>query len=62
MGDHEDCCAEVFVHVVNELDDVDAGGGVEVAGRFIGEEDGRVDGEGAGDGDALALASGQFIG
>ena len=33
---------------------------VEVACRFVGGEDGRIGGEGAGDGDALLLSAGEF--
>ncbi len=39
-----------------------AGFGVEVAGRLVGEDDGGLTDEGAGDGDALALAAGHFVG
>jgi hypothetical protein len=44
------------------VEDIGAGVGVEVAGGFVGEEDGGIDGEGAGDGDALAFAAGEFVG
>ena len=35
---------------------------IQVGGRFIAEEDGRVIGEGAGDGDTLLLTAGHFDG
>ena len=38
-----------------------AGGAVEVAGRFVGEQHGRLHDRGAGDGDALALAAGELV-
>ena len=39
-----------------------AGFGVEVAGGFVGEDDGGLVDEGAGDGDALALTAGELVG
>ena len=36
------------------------GGGVEVAGRLVGQQQARLVGQGAGDGDALLLAAGQL--
>ena len=39
-----------------------AGGAVEIAGGFVGEDDAGVAGEGAGDGDALAFAAGELAG
>ena len=66
VGDHEDGAAaavgggggdlfEDFGHVLGV-------GFVEVAGGFVGEEDGGVVGEGAGDGDALLFAAGEIGG
>jgi len=42
--------------------DLPAGGLVEVAGRLVGEHDGRVSHQGSGDRDALLLAAGQLAG
>ncbi len=39
-----------------------AGGAVQVAGRLVGEQDGRPGGEGAGQGDPLLLAAGELAG
>jgi len=44
----------------NEIDDRAAGGLVEIAGRFVGDEDRRVRCDGARDGDALLLAAGKL--
>ena len=51
-----------LVEVVDEAQDFGAGVGVEIAGGLVGEEDGRLEGQGAGDGDALALAAGELVG
>ena len=45
-----------------EGDDVGAGGRVEVAGGFIGQHEGGVSGDGAGDGGALAFTAGELAG
>ena len=45
-----------------EVEDLGGGFGVEVAGRLVGDEDGRVVGQRAGDGDALLLAAGKLAG
>ena len=50
------------VESVERGHDLDAGLGVEIAGRLVGQDDGRAVDEGAGDGDALALAAGEFVG
>ena len=50
------------VEIANQLEDLDAGAGVEVAGRFVGEEDRRVDRQRARDRDALPLAAGELLG
>jgi hypothetical protein len=61
VGDEDDGVA-LGVEVVEEGHDLDGGFGVEVAGGLIGEDDGGLVDEGAGDGDALALAAGEFVG
>ncbi len=48
--------------VVEQRHDLDAGLGVEVAGRFVGQDDGGPVDQGAGDGDALALTAGELVG
>ena len=44
-----------------QLDDADAGREVERAHRLVGEQQLRAGDDGAGDGDALALAAGEFV-
>ena len=59
---HEDDGLAGAVEFGENLHDFEAGLFVEVAGGFVGEDDGRVVGECAGDGDALALAAGELRG
>src|SRR5882672_1313143 len=53
------------VHLAGELreeiDDLRLDGNIERAHRFVGHDKLRLDGERAGDGDALALPSGEFV-
>jgi hypothetical protein len=61
VGDEDDGVAG-GVEGVKEGHDLDAGLGVEIAGGLVGEDDGgRVD-QGAGDGNALALTTGELVG
>jgi len=60
MGDEDDGVS-LGVEVVEEGHDLVAGLGIQVAGGFVGEDDGGPIDEGSGDGDALALATGEFI-
>ena len=46
----------------DELDDGGTGGGVEIAGGFIGKKDGGLVDEGAGDGGALELSARELVG
>jgi hypothetical protein len=62
VSDHEDRAAEALVKIADEFQDFRAGAGVEIACRFVGEQDGRIDRESPGDGDALALAAGKLVG
>jgi len=57
VGDHDDGVA-LGVQALEKLDDDALVGGVEVSGGLVGEDDGRVVDERAGDTDALLLASG----
>lgn len=43
-----------------EFEDGASGGGIEVAGGLVGEEDGRAESEGAGEGNALLFAAGEL--
>ena len=62
MGDNYEGDSLGFVEVEEEFHDFVAGGGVEVAGGFVGEDDFGVVDYGAGDADALFLASGEVVG
>ena len=55
---HHDRLAEILVELRKHGQDVLRGGGVEVAGGLVGEDQGRVGDDGAGDGDALLLPAG----
>src|SRR5579864_6021831 len=50
------------VQLVEELHDLDRGGGIEVAGRLVGEQQRRVVHQRAGDRHALPLAARQLVG
>ncbi len=60
VGGGDDGGPAFLIHLAEEVDDRLAGVEVEVAGGFVGENDGGVVGEGAGDGDALLLAAGEL--
>src|SRR5712671_7549146 len=62
VGDHDDGHAEGVLDFAEEEEDLLAGGGVEIAGGLIGEEDGGLIYESAGEGAALLLAAGEFAG
>jgi hypothetical protein len=62
VGDEDEGGALLAVHGEEEVEDVLAVGGVEVAGGFVGHEDGRGEHEGAGEGDALLFAAGELDG
>jgi hypothetical protein len=51
--DHQGGAA--IVELADQLEDCRAGGGVEVAGGFVGKDDRGPADDGAGDGDPLAL-------
>src|SRR5688500_1526860 len=56
MSDHDDGVA-AGVELLEEVEDLAARLGGEVAGGLVGQEEGGAIDEGAGDGDALALAA-----
>ncbi len=62
MSDEDEGGAFDAVEFEEEFEDVGAVGGVEVAGGLVGEDDGRTQDEGAGEGDALLLAAGELDG
>lgn len=56
-----ECGPEVFVDFLHQLQDFDASRLVEVGGRFVGKDDGRLDGQCPGDGNPLSLPATQLI-
>ena len=60
VRDHHDRLAELVDRVAQQLEDLAARRGVEVAGRLVGEDDRRPRDERAGDRDALLLAAGEL--
>ena len=61
MGDHDDGVA-LGVNALELFHDDEGGVGVEVAGGFVSEDDFWVGDDGAGDGGALLLATGELEG
>ena len=62
VRDHDDGHAELRLEFAEKREDGFAGGGIEIAGGLVGEKNfGAID-EGAGDGDALLFATGEFRG
>jgi len=57
VGDENDGGFFFSGELGDEIDDHGAGGGVEIAGGFVGEKDGGLVDQGAGEGGALELAS-----
>jgi hypothetical protein len=57
MSDEEDRRAQSFVQIVQQREDVTSSGGIEIARGLVAKKDGRVDGEGARDGDPLTLTA-----
>ncbi len=62
MGDEDQRGAETVEVFGQHGDDLGSGDAVQVAGGFVGEKDLRAVDQAAGDGGALALASGQLAG
>ncbi len=60
VGNEDERCATLAVAAEQQLDDVAAGGLVEIAGRFVGDENCRIGRQRAGERDALLLAAGKL--
>ena len=57
MRDHHQCGAALRIQVEQQIDDACAGGGVEIAGGFVGKQQSGFAGKGTGDRHALLLAA-----
>ena len=62
VGDEDDRLAALDARAPERIEDLGAGRVVEVAGRLVGEQEGRPGDERPGDGDALLLAGRQLVG
>ena len=62
VGDEDDRLVALDARPPERVEDLRAGRVVEVAGRLVGEEEGRPGHEGAGDRDPLLLAGRQLVG
>ena len=62
MRDHQNRGAETLVQVVNQFQNLRARVCVEISGGLIGEQHRWIDAQRAGDGHALALTAGEFVG
>ena len=62
MGNEDDGSFFVAGELSEELNDDGAGGGVQIAGGFVGEDDGGAMDKGASYGSALELAAGKLVG
>ena len=61
MGDEEDGQAEPLLQLEQQVDDLRLHGDIEGRDELVGDQAFRLDGERAGDADALALAAGEFM-
>ena len=62
VGDKEVSKVELFLKIHEEVDDLGLDRDIEGTDRFVADDKFRFDGEGAGNADALALASAKFVG
>ena len=60
VGDHDDGLAVVGGELAQQVEDAGGGLAVEVTGRFVGDQQGGIRDQRAGDRDALFLAAGQL--
>ena len=61
MGDEDHGVFALVMDAAEEVHDLGGVFGVEIAGGFVGQENGGFIGEAAGDGDTLALTPGEFF-
>ena len=62
VGDENHGQVEVLAKAFEEIEDLGLDGDIERGDRLIGDDELGLRGEGAGDGDTLALAAGEFVG
>jgi len=62
VGNEEVSKVKFFLEVHQKVDDLGLNRDIECADRFVADDKLRFDGEGAGNTDALALASAKFVG
>ena len=62
VGDEEVGEAQLLLEVLEEVEDLGLDGDVEGRDGLVADDELRVEGEGAGDADALALAAGELVG
>ena len=62
VGDEDHGEAEFSAQLAQQVEDLGLDGDVEGGDRFVGDDQFRLRGEGAGDGDPLALAAGKLVG
>lgn len=62
VGDEKEGEVAVLAQVEQQVEDLRLDGDVEGGGGFVQHQQRGPDGEGAGDGDALALAAGELVG
>ena len=62
VGDEEDRQRQFLLEVHHQVEDLGLDGDVECGDRLVGDDELGLDGEGAGDADALALPAGELVG
>ncbi len=60
MGGRDDCHISLMAQAFQQGNDLLAGVQIQIAGGLIGQDDGRIVGQGPGNGDALLLAAGKL--
>ncbi len=53
----QDSRAQALMQIVNQFQNLEAGGRIQIARRFVGQQNRRIDAQRAGDGHTLPLAS-----
>jgi hypothetical protein len=57
VRDHDDRLAVLVNELPQQGNDPASLGAIEISGRFVGQKNGRIDGQGAGDGHSLLFAA-----